>query len=213
MVLVVLLRGVLLVIGLCAVGVGIARSVALNQEVDAFADAPVCSTGNPRPGEGCVRLESGRVTNRSVDRNGDSTTYNLTVARESDPEGDDYGVGEAFYDDADVGTYVLLKVWKGDVAEVGFQGHESVIPHFQRGRVALLSLLIAVGTSVLMLGLPGQDEDVRWLALVGLVPFFVVAWMGGFLFGAVHLPLAVAIALIVGGWLAMTAGAVKLARG
>ncbi|MFD7905555.1 hypothetical protein ACFV4G_25330 [Kitasatospora sp. NPDC059747] len=210
--LVVLARGVLLVIGLCAVGFGIERTVAVNQDVGAYTRAPVCSTGNPSAGSVCVRLESGRVTDRWVGRSGDSTTHNLTVARESDPGGKDYDVGEAFYDDADVGTYVLLKVWRGDVAQVEYRGHKSVFPQFRFGLLALLALLIAVGTGLVVAGLPGIDEDVRWLGGVGLVPFFFAGWVFDLFFGAVHLPLAVAIALITGAWLAMTAGAVKLAH-
>ncbi|MEV7022683.1 hypothetical protein [Kitasatospora sp. NPDC093558] len=210
--LVVLLRGMLLVIGLCAVGFGIARTVAVNQDVGAYTRARPCSTGNPPAGPACVLLESGRVTDRWVGRSGDSPTHNLTVARESDPEGKDYDVGEAFYDDADVGTYVMLEVWKGDVVEVEYRGHKSVFRHPRFGLLALLALLIAVGTGLVVAGLPGVDDDVRWIGGIGLVPFFFVGWFLDLFLGAVHLPLAVAIALVTVGWLGMTAGAVKFAR-
>ncbi|MEE1781565.1 hypothetical protein PUR71_01230 [Streptomyces sp. SP17BM10] len=202
----------LLVAGLCAVGFGIAQTVAVNQDVGAYARAPGCTTGNPPPGPACVWLESGRVTGRYVGRSGDSTTHNLTVARESDPGGEDYDVGVAFYDDADVGTYVQLKVWKGDVAEVYYRGHKSVFPQFRFGFLALLALLIAVGTSMVIAGLPRVDEDARWMSLVALVPFFFAGWFFDLFFGAVRLPLAVAVAVITTGWLAMTAIAVKLAH-
>ncbi|MBV6695883.1 hypothetical protein KV557_01925 [Kitasatospora aureofaciens] len=196
------LRGVLLLLGLCAMGIGMARFVDVQKEGRAYIDAPACTT-SLRPGEDCLRAVSGRVTDMKEDKSGDSPVYTLAVARELASGDESYDVSEAFYGDVEVGTYVELKVWQGEVVEVDYRGHEAEVPHAAWLRQLGIALLIAAGANVAALAVSARRREDLWLALMMFVPYCFVGWIVGLILVGLHVSTAVAIAVGAAYWLAL----------
>ncbi|MFJ9774459.1 hypothetical protein ACIRVF_25020 [Kitasatospora sp. NPDC101157] len=83
--------------------------------------APLCGTAEAKPGALCTARESGRVTKQWTEPHDTSTVFKLTVAREKAPAGS-YTVDAAFYREVQPGTVLDLKVLRGKVFELGYQG-------------------------------------------------------------------------------------------
>ncbi|MFD4887121.1 hypothetical protein [Kitasatospora sp. NPDC058402] len=193
-------QALLLLLGLSAVGLGFARFVAAYHEGWAYRGAPVCGAPAIGPGVDCTLRESGRVTKRAAERDGDSTSYTLTVAREKAPTGA-YDVGEAFYDDVRTGAVVNLTVWRGQVVEVDYQGHRARNPHTLWLAVLKLALLVGAGTALIAGGLLGPNVRSWWIPAGMSVPMAVTTLVGAAMLLLMDWPLPVTVTLAVLAWL------------
>ncbi|WP_371515400.1 hypothetical protein [Kitasatospora sp. NBC_01300] len=196
----VVLRALLLLLGLTAVGLGFARFVDTYHEGWAYRGAPVCGAPAIGPGVDCTLRESGRVTKRATERDGDSTSYTLTVAREKAPTAD-YDVGEAFYDDVRTDTVVNLTVWRGQVVEVDYHGHRARNPHTLWLAILKLALLVGAGTALVTGGLLGPNLRSWWTPAGMSVPMAVTTQVGAAMILLMGWPLPVTVTLAVLAWL------------
>ncbi|MEV0537984.1 hypothetical protein [Kitasatospora sp. NPDC050463] len=203
-----LTQGLLLLAGLATTVLGFGWFVDANDAAGAYRTAPVCGTAAHTPGTDCVRRETGKVTARDAANNGDSTTYTLTVARETAPK-HSYTVNSAFYYDAKTGTDVDLTVFRGRVAEIAYQGHRaqnSGTPWLSSLEVALL---LGLGFALTAAGLTWSRLGVQAAPFYFAIAVFVVilAFLGCLVLVSSQLPLAATLAIPVLGWLFMTASA------
>ncbi|MFH8383153.1 hypothetical protein ACH4E7_19745 [Kitasatospora sp. NPDC018058] len=178
--------------------------------VGAYQHAPVCGTAAATPGTDCVLHETGKVTARKVDKDSDEgPIYDLTVARETAPARG-YTVGEAFYDDAEVGVDVDLVVFRGRVSELSHHGHRAenqITPWLTALKVALL---VGFGSALTALGLTwwrsgAQAGPAAAGALFVSAVSAVLSFFGSLILVSVQWPLAVTLGIPVLGWLVMTA--------
>ncbi len=148
--------------------------------------------------------ETGKVTAGRVDSSSDSTSYKLTVSRETAPSST-YDVGEAFYDDVEIGTYVDLTVWQGRVAEVSYHGHRARnlstpwLASFQ------LALVVAGGATLTVFGLTGTRRGIWLFHLIAYGFFVVLAFFGSIFLVSAQWPFAVILGIAVACWLFLTA--------
>ncbi|MFJ3221352.1 hypothetical protein ACIPLC_36215 [Kitasatospora sp. NPDC086801] len=190
----------LLLLGLSAVGLGFARFVDAYHEGWAYRGAPVCGAPAIKPGADCTLRESGRVTRTAAERDGDSTSYSLTVAREKAPT-DTYNVGEAFYEDVGTDTVVNLTVWRGQVVEVDYHGHRARNPHTLWLAILKLALLIGAGTGLIAGGLLGPNLGSWWVPAGMSVPVAATTLVGAAMLLLMDWPLAATLTLAVLAWL------------
>ncbi|MET8630745.1 hypothetical protein ABZW30_44865 [Kitasatospora sp. NPDC004669] len=190
---------VLVVVGLALTVLGFVQFADTFEEIRAYRATPVC-TAAAKPGDDCVTLESGRVTNKEEEPSSDSTNYALTVTRETAPTGR-YYVGRAFYDDVDTGTVVDLKILRGKVFELSYQGHRSQPPNTPYLTIVEFSVLIAVGLVMLVSGAVADIEYMVGIAIgyAAVVAFLTV--MGSAFLITFQWPLTVTLALAVVFWL------------
>ncbi|MFJ3793140.1 hypothetical protein [Kitasatospora sp. NPDC090091] len=202
----VLTQVLFLVAGLATTVLGFTLFVEGYDAVGAHRHAPVCGTAAATPGTDCLLHETGKVTGRRVDRGDNGDTYALTVARETAPE-HRYTVGEAFYDDAQVGTDVDLSIFRGRVSELSYQGHRAenpITPWLTAFKVALLA---GLGSALTAHGLTWwwrSGPQVGPAVFAVVIAF--VSFVGGLCFMSTQWPLAVTLGLPVLGWLFLTAG-------
>ncbi|MER7849078.1 hypothetical protein ABTZ03_34635 [Kitasatospora sp. NPDC096077] len=195
---------VLLVVGLALTVLGFVRFTETYQQTRAYLATTVCAA-DAKPGADCVTLESGRVTKKQEEAGSDSTDYLLTVAREKAPS-DRYGVGRAFYEDVDTGTYVELKILHGKVFELSYQGHSSRPPNTPYLAVVEFSVLIAFGMIMMVLALSVDDvEFMLPLALGYVLGTAIATGIGSLTLIALQWPLAVTLAIAVVLWLIVAA--------
>ncbi|MFE7532511.1 hypothetical protein ACFU7Y_43485 [Kitasatospora sp. NPDC057542] len=168
--------------------------------VGAYEHAPVCGTAAATPGADCVLRETGKVTARDVLTDSDGgTTYKLTVAHETGPA-HTYEVGEAFYDDANVGVDVDLAVFRGRVSEVSYDGHRSRTPNTPWLTSLKVALLVGLGAALTAHGLT------RWRSGAELGPAAIGAaivlfsHIGSLVLMTAQWPLAVTLGIAVLGW-------------
>ncbi|MEV7775050.1 hypothetical protein [Kitasatospora sp. NPDC086791] len=207
-----LARCLLVVVGLAAVVVGFGWFLDTFRSVDAYRTAPVCGTPAAAPGTPCVRRETGKVTARNIDSGGDSNSYLLTVARETGPA-HTFNVGQAFYDEAGIGTDVDLKVWNGRAVEVSWHGHRAA-PRDIPFRTSLkLSLLIGAGSAVTVYGLAWPRGGGRAVPPLAAVPITLSSFIGGFVLFAAQWPLVITLGVPALGWLFLIAVSTALAIG
>ncbi|MFH8383848.1 hypothetical protein ACH4E7_23350 [Kitasatospora sp. NPDC018058] len=190
---------VVVVVGLSLTVLGFVRFADTFEEVRAYRTTPVC-TAAAKPGDGCVTLESGRVAKKEEESSSDSTDYALTVTRETAPTGR-YYVGRAFYDDVDTGTVVDLKILRGKVFELSYQGHRSQPPSTPYLTIVEFSALIAVGLVMLVSGLVADIEYMVGIAIGYAVVIAFLTDMGSTLLITFQWPLIVTLALAVVFWL------------
>ncbi|MFE6055918.1 hypothetical protein ACFQ6N_34675 [Kitasatospora sp. NPDC056446] len=201
----VLAQGLLLLAGLATVALGFTWFVDTYDEAGRYRTAPACGTAAAVAGTDCVLGETGRVAARKRDDSGDSTSYELTVARETAPR-ETFDVGEAFYDDTEIGTNVDLKVWRGRVAEVSYHGHRAQNPDTPWLTSVEVAFLIGLGSVLTVYGLTWPRDNAR------SVPVFAALWVVAFSFAGcvilvqIQLPFALTLGIPVLGWVLMTAG-------
>ncbi|MGW3044829.1 hypothetical protein ACWC9T_33400 [Kitasatospora sp. NPDC001159] len=193
----------LVLVGLALTVLGFVRFADTFEEVRAYRATPVC-TAAAKPGDDCVTLESGRVTKKEEEPNSDSTNYVLTVTRETAPTGR-YYVGRAFYDDVDTGTVVDLKILRGKVFELNYQGHRSQPPSTPYLTIVEFSGLIAVGLVMLVSGLVADIEYMAGTALGYTAAVTILTVMGSTFLITFQWPLIVTLALAVAFWLIVAA--------
>ncbi|MFE6865721.1 hypothetical protein ACFVFS_04130 [Kitasatospora sp. NPDC057692] len=193
--------GLLVAAGLAAVAVGFRWFFAVYDGMGAYRTAPVCGTAAPTPHEDCVRGGTGRVEAGRVLSDEGNRTYLLTVSRAGAPTRE-LKVGEAFYEDVEVGSEVELTVWRGRVAEVAHHGHRARTLRTPVLTVIALSLLVGLGSALLVQRLVEQPVSVpASIALNGgWVALFVV--MGGGVLLEAQWSFALTLGLAVPGWLA-----------
>lgn len=185
---------------------GSALFVGAYETAGAHLGAPVC--GSPEAGAGVdsVRQESGRVT-RKYESGGDSTSYMLTVARETAP-GDSYSVSRSFYRDVKVGTSVDLKVYRDAVVRLAHRGHEDEQRAIPVPAVVEVALLVSGGTAVGLHGLRAPARGRRWRPTLMAVPTVVATLLGSSLLIVYQWSFAATLTVSVVGWLiAVFAGA------
>ncbi|WP_459648000.1 hypothetical protein [Kitasatospora sp. Ki12] len=192
-------RVLLVAVGLCAVGFGFFRFTDAFEAAGAHRGAPVCGTAEAGAGAECLHQESGRVTKKYED-GGDSTSYMLTVARETAPSGD-YSVSKPFYEDVEVGSVVDLRVYRGAVVRLAYRGHQAEHLHILWMAMLEAALVIGIGTSAVAHGLAAPPARKWWVAVSMSVPTAVTAIGGSAVLVSLQWPLAVTLALAVLGWL------------
>ncbi|MFF2078470.1 hypothetical protein ACFVXG_27400 [Kitasatospora sp. NPDC058162] len=162
----------LVVLGLALTVLGFVRFTDTFEEVRDHYATPAC-TAAARPGDDCTRQESGRVTRkREPAADSDSTSYLLTVARETAPT-EEYDVGKPFFDDVNPGDTVDLKVLHGKVFELDFHGHRSQTETAPWASCALIGGLIAGGL-VLLLTDPRRRQALDELFMAVVMAVVVV---------------------------------------
>ncbi|MFG3052696.1 hypothetical protein ACGFZP_17295 [Kitasatospora sp. NPDC048239] len=206
-----LARTLLVLAGLATTVLGFSWFVEGHHAVGAYRHAPVCGTAEATPGKDCALHETGKVTAGKVDHGDNGATYRLTVARETAPKRT-YTVGEAFYDDVEVGTDVELTLFRGRVAEVSYHGHRAQNPITPWLTALKVALLAGLGSALTAHGLAGWRPGARSIpASVGALVVFL-SLLGSLVFMATQWPLAVTLGIPVLGWLALTAGSTSASR-
>ncbi|MFF4821169.1 hypothetical protein ACFY2K_42070 [Kitasatospora sp. NPDC001309] len=197
-------RIVLALVGLALVVAGFVRFTADFEDVRRYHHTPLC-TAPAQPSDDCATRESGRVTGKHLDPGSDSDPYTLTVARETAPAAE-YGVGKAFYDDVTAGTTVDVTVLHGEVIEIGYHGHRSQTETYPWADAAVLSLLIAAGTAlVLTQGWPLDDGVVPFVLAVTVVANVLATLLGSIALLTLQWPLVVTLIVAALCWIAATA--------
>ncbi|MGV9271188.1 hypothetical protein ACWDRR_41870 [Kitasatospora sp. NPDC003701] len=178
--------------------------------VGAYHHAPACGTAAATPGTDCVLHETGKVTARRVDNSDESTTYLLTVVRETAPK-HTYTVGKAFYNDTGVGAAVDLTVFRGHVSELSYHGHRAQNPHTPWLTALKVALLAGLGSALTAHGLTWWRSGMQ--AGPSLLAVFIsfLSFFGGLILMSTQWPLAVTLGIPVLGWLLMTAGSTAAA--
>ncbi|MFB7619706.1 hypothetical protein [Kitasatospora sp. NPDC056181] len=201
-----LTKGLFLLAGLATTVLGFSWFVDEHDAAGAYRTAPVCGTAAHTPGTDCVRHETGKVTAISTDIDGESTTYRLTVARETAP-GHSYTVNSAVFYDAKVGVDVELAVFRGRVAEVSYHGHRAQNPGTPWLTSVEVALLVGLGSALTATGVSHSRLGLRAAPFYFSTAVFVaaMAFLGCLVFVSSQQPLAVTLAAPVLGWLSMTA--------
>ncbi|GAB7184027.1 hypothetical protein ATKI12_3858 [Kitasatospora sp. Ki12] len=207
----VLARGLLVLAGLATVAAGFGWFVATYHEMAAHRTAPVCGAAGTAPGTACVRHETGKVRALTYKETSDSTTYKMTVGREEAPA-HTLEVGEAFYDEAQVGTDVDLKVWNGRVIEVSWHGHRATVRSTPVLTSFELALLIGAGTALTAYGLAWPRDTALAVPVLGASWTAGAAMLGSFLFTTTLWPLPISLSVPLLGWLIATAVTTAAAR-
>ncbi|MEU8927762.1 hypothetical protein AB0D10_43825 [Kitasatospora sp. NPDC048545] len=195
-----LARILLVVAGLSTVVAGFGWFLDTFHAVDAYRSAPQCGTAAAAPGAPCVLRETGRVTARSTSTSDDSIFYNLSVARETAPTGS-FSVGEAFYDDASVGTTVDLTIWNGRVVEVSWHGHRAPTRDIPALAALKLAGLIGAASAVLVHGLAWPRLGAAAVAPAAGFVIAVSAFLGSVMLFAAQWPMIITLGVPVLGWL------------
>ncbi|MFJ9453793.1 hypothetical protein ACIRST_01830 [Kitasatospora sp. NPDC101447] len=206
-----LARALLVAAGLATVLLAFSWFVDAYRSVDAYRAAPDCGTAAAAPGAPCVRHETGKVTARKVDNSSDSTTYDLTVARETAP-GRTFSVGEAFYREAKIGTDVDVKVWNGRPVEVSWHGHRASTPDIPWLSTLKVALLVSAGTALTAYGLAWPRDSYRGTPVVAAVSIFIPTYIGALILCLAQWPLIVTLVIPGLAWLLLTATAVAASR-
>ncbi|MFB7126535.1 hypothetical protein [Kitasatospora sp. NPDC056273] len=197
-------QALLVVIGLSTVALGFSWFVDTYDEALAYRGAPVCGAPATAPGADCTKQETGRVTAKKTDSNGDSTTYGLTVSRETVPTAT-YSVTEGLYDSLENGVNVDLTLWRGRVVELSHQGHRSTVQSTPWLTALKLALLVGTGTVLAVYGLLLR-RLVSWALPLAVLPFLVLfTVLGSIILITAQWPFALTIALPLIGWLVLTA--------
>ncbi|AUY47714.1 hypothetical protein [Streptomyces sp. CB01881] len=201
-----LTKGLFLLAGLATTVLGFSWFVDANDAVGAYRTAPVCGTAAHTPGTDCVRRETGKVTARKTGTGGESTTYTLTVARETAP-GHSYTVDSEFYYDATIGVDVELAVFRGQVAEVSYHGHRAQNPGTPWLTSLEVALLVGLGSALTATGVSWSRLGLKPAPFYFSIAVFVavMAFLGCLVFVTSQEPLAATLAVPVLGWLLMTA--------
>ncbi|MEU9044740.1 MULTISPECIES: hypothetical protein [unclassified Kitasatospora] len=199
-----LARGLLLLAGLATVFVAFSWFVGGYRSVDAYLAAPDCGTAAAAPGAACVRHETGKVTAGKVDNSGDSTSYELTVARET-ARSHTFDVGEAFYDEVAIGTDVDLKIWNGRAVEVSWHGHRASVPDIPWLTCLKVALLVGAGTALTLYGLAWPSASAQAVPPATALGMAFVSLLGSFTLCLAQWPLVVTLALPILAWLLFTA--------
>ncbi|MER7580685.1 hypothetical protein [Kitasatospora sp. NPDC097691] len=206
-----LARSLLLLAGLATVALAFSWFVDAYRSVEAYRAAPDCGTAAAAPGAPCVRHETGRVTARKVDNSGDSTSYDLTVTRETAP-GKVFSVGEAFYKDAKVGTDVDLKIWNGRPVEVSWHGHRASTPDVPWLSCLKVALLVGFGSALTACGLAWPREDSVSVPAFAAVLIFFATLLGSVILCLAQWPLVITLVIPALAWLLLTALVTAVAR-
>ncbi|MFB7129958.1 hypothetical protein [Kitasatospora sp. NPDC056273] len=207
-------RVLIVLAGLVPVVAGFLLFVRTYDVTVAYRTAPVCGTSAAGAGADCLRLESGRVVRKKVDtdRENDLSSYKLVVARET-AGGDEYDVGEPFFQDVEVGTAIDVGVWKGKVVQISYRGHRAVKPQLPWLPVLGVALLISVGSAAVVHGLHRSREGLRDVVQVGSIVFTVGSFAGSLvLIGAFQWSFPVTITVAVLAWLSTVAACAVVGR-
>ncbi|MFE5586102.1 hypothetical protein [Kitasatospora sp. NPDC056531] len=197
-------RVLLVAVGLSAVGFGFVQFSEAFETLGAHRGVPVCGTAEAGAGTDCLHQESGWVTRKYAEDGDDSTSFMLTVARETAPSGD-YSVSGSFYGDVKVGSVVDLKVYRGAVVRLAYRGHEAEHLNILWRVLIEAAVLIGVGTSAIAHGLAAPPARKWWVAVSMTVPTAVAVIAGSALLVSVQWPFAVNLGLSALGWLVMLA--------
>lgn len=194
------LRVLLVAAGLAVTVLGFVRFVDTYHGTAEYRATPFCATPAAKPGADCRARESGRVTRKWVARDGDSTTHNLAVARETAPT-ETYGVGEAFYDDVDTDTTVELTILRGRVIELGYHGHRAQYSNIPVMDIATFGALLAVGMIVAICGAVRWRDDAGKITIGLAVLVWFMASLGGGILVAAQWSIVLSLVLGIISWL------------
>ncbi|MFJ9777024.1 hypothetical protein ACIRVF_38315 [Kitasatospora sp. NPDC101157] len=196
-----LARVPVLLAGLAVTVLGFVRFVDVFQEIHLYRTVPTCATPAARPGALCATVESGRVTEQWKEPGDGSTTYKLTVARETAPVRS-YMVGQAFYEDVSPGTVVELKILRGKVLEVSYHGHRARALNFPWLKWIEFSVVIGAGVALVLAGgyLDELVQLVGMLAVTAAVTAVATA-IGAAVLITVQWPLVISLAIGAALWL------------
>ncbi|MFE7589227.1 hypothetical protein ACFU6K_07470 [Kitasatospora sp. NPDC057512] len=197
-------QALLVVVGLSTVALGFSWFVDAYDEALAYRVAPVCGAPATAPGADCTGHETGRVTGRRTDSNGDSTTYDLTVSRETVPAAT-YSVTEGLYESLENGVNVDLTLWRGRVVELSHQGHRSAVQSTPWLTALKLALLVGTGTVLAVYGLLLR-RLASWALPVAVLPFLILfTVIGSITLITAQWPFALTLAIPLIGWLLLAA--------